>query len=91
MLYILLMDGVQPSKDTNHITDEFIINLLSENLKPSTPHLHNSDISEHLVLYGVLTPYVSSDSQQLAANLHHNRHLSTGFMNLKSEIELADH
>ncbi len=32
----LLMDGVHPFKDANHLTAEFIINLLSENLKPTT-------------------------------------------------------
>ena len=32
----LLLDGVNPSKDVNHLTAEFINNLLSENLKPTT-------------------------------------------------------
>ena len=84
----LLMDGVHPSKDANHITAEFIINLLSENLTPTTSHLNNIDFSEHLALHGVLAPDVSSDSQQLSANLH-NQHLSTDFMDF--ETEPADH
>ncbi|MCP3668065.1 MAG: hypothetical protein GY696_37180 [Gammaproteobacteria bacterium] len=84
----LLMDGVHPSKDANHITAEFIINLLSENLTPTTSHLNNIDFSEHLALHGVLAPDVSSDNQQLSANLH-NQHLSTDFMDF--ETEPADH
>ncbi len=45
---------VHLSKDANHKTAEFDINLLRENLKPTTSHLHNLDFSEHLVLHGVL-------------------------------------
>ena len=83
------MDGDYPSKDANHRTAEFIINLLGENSKPTTtPYLHNLDFFEHLVFHGVLAPEISSDSQQLAANLH-NQHLSTGFSDL--ETEPADH
>ena len=84
----MLMDGVHPSKDANHTTAEFIINLLSENLKPTTSHLHNMDFSEHLALHGVLAPDISADSQQLSANLH-NQHITAGSSDL--ETEPADH
>ncbi len=65
-----LIDGVHPSKDSNHRTAEFIINMLGENSKPTTSHLHNLDFSEHLDFHGVHAPDVSSDSQQWTANLH---------------------
>ena len=55
-----LMDDIHPSKDANHRTVEFIINLLGENSKPTNTHLHNFDFSEHLDFHGVLAPDVSS-------------------------------
>ncbi len=79
-----LMGGVHLSKDANHKVADFIINLLSDNLNPTTPLMHNRDFSEHLIFHGVVEHDASSDSQQLAANLR-SQHLSASFMDLDTE------